>query len=100
MSDATALTRRAVQHVGELCACIESLSFSRCYSVAPAAYLMLSSVESLRYLNLFGVLKKDPLDELDSRLPAVTVNKFPFSSVARPTVGVKRTSIWNKRVRD
>lgn len=30
----------------------------------------------------------------------IVVNKFLFSSVARPTVGIKRTSIWNLRVKD
>ena len=30
----------------------------------------------------------------------IEINKFMFTSVARPTVGIKRTSIWNLRVRD
>ena len=33
-------------------------------------------------------------------LSGIEINKFMFTSVARPTVGIKRTSIWNLRVRD
>ena len=53
-----------------------------------------------RYLNIFGSLQDSALNELKRFLPNVEVNKFLFSSVARPTVGIKRTSIWNLRVRD
>ena len=32
--------------------------------------------------------------------PAIAVNEFMFSAVARPTVGTKRTSLWGIQVRE
>jgi len=79
---------------------LESLSTSRCYSITPSSYLMLSSSPTLLYLNVFGLLREPALVELKDRLKGIEINKFLFTSVARPTVGIKRTSIWNLRVRD
>ena len=33
-------------------------------------------------------------------ISGIEINKFLFTSIARPTVGIKRTSIWNLRVRE
>ena len=78
---------------------LESLSTSRCYGIPPPTFLILKT-SSVRYLNLFGSLKEAALAELKKFLPNVEINKFLFSSIARPTVGIKRTSIWILRVRD
>ena len=73
---------------------------------------------TLLYLNVFGLLREPAMEELKERLQGgklssivnyikytycflgIEINKFMFTSVARPTVGIKRTSIWNLRVRD
>lgn len=60
----------------------------------------LSSVSSLMYLDVFNLMSEQSLANLQDNLPEVDVNKFLFSSVARPTVGIRRTSIWGLRVRD
>jgi F-box and leucine-rich repeat protein 1 (S-phase kinase-associated protein 2) len=78
---------------------LETLSTSRCYSISPSTYLILKS-STLRYLNAFGSFRETALNELKLQLPNVEINKFFFSSIARPTFGNKRTSIWNMRVRD
>ncbi|XP_059094967.1 S-phase kinase-associated protein 2-like [Tigriopus californicus] len=100
LSDALHLTGDVIEsivaHLGQL----ESLSTSRCYSVFPAAYLELTRMPSLRFFNVFGIFKSTGIEELKEQLSPIEVNKFLFSSIARPTVGIKRTSLWGLRVRD
>ena len=54
----------------------------------------------LMYLDIFGILTEPALVALKENLAKIKVNKYLFSSVARPTVGIRRTSIWGQRVRD
>lgn len=100
ISDSRSLTEETIRHIVELGNNIESLSISRCYGIAPVNYLNLAGCRHLKYLNVFGVMKEAALDELKSCLDSIDINKFLFSSIARPTVGIKRTSIWNERTRD
>lgn len=52
------------------------------------------------FLDVFGLMSEDELNDLKNGIPEVAINQFPFSSVARPTVGLRRTSIWGLKVRD
>ena len=54
----------------------------------------------LLYLDVFGMLNDSMLQTLRAKLPNIEINKFYFSSVARPTVGIRRTSIWGLKVRE
>lgn len=54
---------------------------------------------NLKHLNLFGLVHDKHLDKLEKNAHPVEINKMKFSSIARPTVGVRRTSIWGLRVR-
>lgn len=100
VSDSTKLTAVSLNMMVEKLAYLESLSTSRCYGISPSSYLILSSCPSLLYLNVFGLLRDPAMVELRQRLKGIEINKFLFTSVARPTVGIKRTSIWNLRVRE
>jgi len=100
LSDATKITSVSLDLVVEHLKQIESLSTSRCYGISPSSYLILSSCPSLLYLNVFGLLRDPAMMELRSRLQGIEINKFLFTSISRPTVGIKRTSIWNLRVRE
>ena len=100
VSDCAQLSPASLSLVLEKCLYLESLSTSRCYGIAPSAYLLLANSPTLLYLNVFGTLKDAAMAELKERLQGIEINKFMFTSVARPTVGIKRTSIWNLRVRD
>jgi len=55
---------------------------------------------SLMAVDVFGMLREGPLEVLKANLPRIEVNAFHFSDVARPTTGIRRTSIWGIRVRD
>lgn len=79
---------------------LEHLSMSRCYSIPPSTFWRLAPMPSLMYLDCFGILKEENLQLLKSNSNKTQINKFLYSSVARPTVGVRRTSIWGLRVRD
>lgn len=60
---------------------------------------------SLCTLNIFGntngnMYPDDHMKYLKNALPGVTINSEMMSSIARPTVGIRRTSIWGIRCRD
>ncbi|XP_061727334.1 S-phase kinase-associated protein 2-like [Cydia pomonella] len=99
LSDCSRLGARAVAAV----ACLprlEHLALSRCYLLPPHVLTKLSSMPSLQYLEVWGMLQTASLSALRAALPAIQVNQFMFSAIARPTVGARRTSIWGLRTRD
>ncbi|KAK3891774.1 hypothetical protein Pcinc_004353 [Petrolisthes cinctipes] len=100
VSDGTHLTASAVSAVISSLHNIEYLAFSRCYTIQPEAYLGLKAMPNLIYLDLYGILSESALSTLQESLPHIKINKYLFSSVARPTVGIRRTSVWGLRVRD
>lgn len=62
----------------------------------------LQKLNSLAYLDIHGgFIDTEEIKIIQGALGAkVGINKFKFSSVARPTVGIRRTSIWGLKVRD
>jgi F-box and leucine-rich repeat protein 1 (S-phase kinase-associated protein 2) len=113
--DSTKLTAVSLNMMVDKLGYLESLSTSRCYGISPSSYLILSACPTLLYLNVFGLLRDTAMVELRQRLKGgflilnivckvffsgIDINKFLFTSIARPTVGIKRTSIWNLRVRE
>lgn len=63
-------------------------------------YSELRNMPSLLYLDIFGMLTEAALSVLEQTFSNISINKFLHSSVARPTVGTRRTSIWGLRTRD
>lgn len=57
-------------------------------------------LKSLQNLNIFGLFHDKQIESLKGTLPNIDINKHKFSTIARPTVGIRRTSIWGLRVRD
>merc|ERR1719342_1998297 len=84
VSDSTKLTALTIATVVEKMPVLEALSTSRCYGIVPNSYLALCDCPSLLYLNLFGVLRELAMEELVLRLKDIEINKFMFTSVARP----------------
>lgn len=79
---------------------LEHLSLSRCYSIPQSAYTRLAQMPPLLYLDIFGLMTDPVLKSLQDNYRKLDINKFYYSSIARPTVGIRRTSIWGQRVRD
>ena len=100
ISDARNLTSHSIMSIVNNIFHLEKLSTSRCFGIAPATYLKLEKLSKLKYLNVFGVMKDGALEELRAYLGSVDINKYCYSSIAKPTVGIKRTSIWNQRTRE
>ncbi|XP_025111094.1 S-phase kinase-associated protein 2-like isoform X2 [Pomacea canaliculata] len=100
LSDATLLTCHAVLHISKHLQQLEHLALSRCYHISPRTLSCLASLPRLQAVDCFGMLGDNPLQELKEKLQGVQVNSFPFSSIARPTTGLRRTSIWGQRVRE
>ncbi|XP_043463038.1 S-phase kinase-associated protein 2 [Leptopilina heterotoma] len=99
LSDCTLLTINTVHSLLKFTH-LEHLSLSRCYSIPTSMYIRLAYMPSLMYLDLFGLMTEPMLQSFQANCDETEINKFLYSSVARPTVGVRRTSIWGLRVRD
>ncbi|KAF2900448.1 hypothetical protein ILUMI_05743 [Ignelater luminosus] len=101
LSDCTGLSGYVINHIVQL----EELNFlalSRCYFIPYRSLQRLKVMNSLRYLDIHGgYIEAAELELVQNALgERVDINKFKFSSIARPTVGQRRTSIWGLRVRD
>ncbi|XP_053689006.1 S-phase kinase-associated protein 2, partial [Sabethes cyaneus] len=99
LSDCTQLTSETITVVCRLKK-LEYLSLSRCYNINVTSYLSLTELHSLLFLDVFGLLSEQAIAMLQTSFVGVGINKFMHSSVARPTVGTRRTSIWGLRTRD
>ncbi|XP_063704473.1 S-phase kinase-associated protein 2 [Culicoides brevitarsis] len=101
VSDCPKLTTEGLKCLGSLKS-LEYLSIARCYIVDVTAFLNhhLKQSPALAYLDVFGLLREESLEILSSTFSGIGFNKFIYSSVARPTVGTRRTSIWGFRTRD
>lgn len=60
----------------------------------------LSCHPSLAEVEVFGMFRDGTMEQLKHEMRNVELNRYPFSSVARPTTGIRMTSLWGLRVRD
>jgi len=79
---------------------LEQLCLTRCYAIPTSAYAHLVPLKSLRNLEVFSLFREPALKTLGQALPGITINGNMFSTIARPTVGLNRSSIWSQRVRN
>ncbi|XP_040581538.1 S-phase kinase-associated protein 2-like [Lepeophtheirus salmonis] len=100
ISDAGSVSEETIDSMLLYLKKLEHLSVSRCYGISPNSYIYLSVLTSLKNLTVFGTMKDAAIQELRLHLPGIHINKYMFSTIARPTVGIRKTSIWNVRVRD
>lgn len=100
LSDGHQLTMASIEYISKGLIDLEHLCLSRCYNIAPTSYTMLASMKDLKNLDIYSLFKESSIKTLSNTLPSMKINHFPFSTVARPTVGLKRSSIWLQRVRD
>ncbi|KAL3868250.1 hypothetical protein ACJMK2_041081 [Sinanodonta woodiana] len=100
LSDSTAITSETIYLIASHLHHLEHLAVSRCYYIVPTSMPVLGQINSLLAIEMFGMLRETALQQLRETMRGVDINKFPFSCVARPTTGIRRTSIWGMRVRD
>lgn len=60
----------------------------------------LRNLKHLKKLEIFRTLTEDSLAQLRQYLPGIKINTEPLSTIARPTTGIRRTSIWGLKVRE
>ncbi|KAH8312874.1 hypothetical protein KR044_013406 [Drosophila immigrans] len=99
LSDCNSLTPAALATIMKFNS-LEYLSVSRCYLIPATNFIELKTMSSLTYLDIFGMLSDAAMEVLEKQMPKIGINKFIHSSVGRPTVGTRRTSIWGLRTRD
>ncbi|KAI8044679.1 S-phase kinase-associated protein 2 isoform X1 [Drosophila gunungcola] len=99
LSDCNSLTPAAITAIMKF-NMLEYLSVSRCYLIPATRFIELKGMPSLTYLDIFGMLSDAAMEVLEKQMPKMGINKFIHSSVSRPTVGTRRTSIWGLRTRD
>ncbi|XP_020812809.1 S-phase kinase-associated protein 2 [Drosophila serrata] len=99
LSDCNSLTPEAIPAIMKF-NMLEYLSVSRCYLIPATRFIELKGMPSLTYLDIFGMLSDAAMEVLEKQMPKMGINKFIHSSVSRPTVGTRRTSIWGLRTRD
>ncbi|KAL8623794.1 hypothetical protein ACOMHN_054100 [Nucella lapillus] len=101
LSDSVGLNEGTVEAlVLHLKTSLQELSLNRCYNIPYVQLKDLGQITSLHTLNIIGRLPRPELVQLKEDLGKVRLNVTFISSIARPTTGFRRTSIWEERVRE
>ncbi|KAM9263187.1 S-phase kinase-associated protein 2 [Morus bassanus] len=99
LSDSVMLTSECFQYFHQLIF-LQHLCLSRCYQISPVALLQLGNIPTLKTLQVFGIVTDSSLQVLKETLPHIGINCSHFTSIARPTVGSKKTrEIWGIKCR-
>ncbi|XP_057270289.1 S-phase kinase-associated protein 2 [Pezoporus wallicus] len=94
LSDSVMLNPECFKYFHKL-SYLQHLCLSRCYQISPADLAELGGIPTLKTLQVFGIVTDGSLDVLKESLPDVEINCSYFTSIARPTVGRKRShEIW------
>ncbi|KAM8985108.1 S-phase kinase-associated protein 2 [Ara ararauna] len=94
LSDSVMLNHECFQYFHKL-SCLQHLCLSRCYQISPADLVELGGIPTLKTLQVFGIVTDGSLEVLKESLPDIKINCSYFTSIARPTVGRKRShEIW------
>ncbi|XP_050185238.1 S-phase kinase-associated protein 2 isoform X1 [Myiozetetes cayanensis] len=99
LSDSMMLKPECFQYFRQLMF-LQHLCLSRCYQISPAALVELGEIQTLKTLQVFGIVTDSSLQLLEEALPAVKINRSHFTTIARPTVGNKKNhEIWGIKCR-
>ncbi|XP_010009082.1 PREDICTED: S-phase kinase-associated protein 2 [Nestor notabilis] len=94
LSDSVMLKPECFQYFHKL-SCLQHLCLSRCYQISAAALVELGGIPTLKTLQVFGIVTDGSLQILKESLPDIEINCSYFTSIARPTVGSKKShAIW------
>ncbi|XP_014283340.1 S-phase kinase-associated protein 2 [Halyomorpha halys] len=101
ISDCLEITSSSMSSIADHLANIKSLSISRCYKIDPKILLnIMEKFSNLRSLNAFRQIGNQEARDLETNYNLLRVNKEYFSTISRPTVGLRRTSIWLVKCRE
>ncbi|XP_041474974.1 S-phase kinase-associated protein 2-like [Lytechinus variegatus] len=98
LSDSTSLGYDAISAIVQNLPCLEHVSLSRCYDIPFYAFVSLIDISTLEALDVFGVMQDREQERLRVQMPKISINSYPFSSIARPTFSAKQAHhIWGVR---
>ncbi|OWK57787.1 S-phase kinase-associated protein 2 [Lonchura striata] len=99
LSDSMMLKPECFQYFKQL-VFLQHLCLSRCYQISSAALVELGEIRTLKTLQVFGIVTDSSLQLLEEALPDMKINGSHFTSIARPTVGNKKShEIWGIKCR-
>ncbi|KAF6215338.1 hypothetical protein GE061_010090 [Apolygus lucorum] len=96
ISDCLSLSVNTFREIIKHLVSLKSLAVSRSYQIEARTLLEVKTLEKLEVLAAYRLIPENMLDAICSDLPNIKVNSNPFSVIARPTVGIRRTSIWEQ----
>ncbi|KAJ7386610.1 F-box protein of unknown function [Desmophyllum pertusum] len=99
VSDGVLLSARSLEEILKLENLVQ-LGLSRCYNIPPTAFSSLKQMKSLKTLQIFGLLNTEGIDLLREETPSITINKFFFTSIARPVGSRFLGTIWRVQCKD
>ncbi|GIY72031.1 s-phase kinase-associated protein 2 [Caerostris extrusa] len=100
ISDCPLISELAFEVMVRQCSKLRELHSSRSYHIPADCNRRLKNLSDFKELDIFGTLTDKSLNALQKLMPEVSFNQNMFSTIARPTTGIRRTSIWGLRVRD
>ncbi|CAK9304163.1 unnamed protein product [Gordionus sp. m RMFG-2023] len=104
LSDCNQLSDSSIVYITKNLQNLKILALSRCYKIDPNIFLQLKVLTKLKYLDIFNLLNQTGVHQLKEALIkfglCIEINYNYFSTIARPTTGINRTTIWKKRTRD
>ncbi|NXY14091.1 SKP2 protein, partial [Atrichornis clamosus] len=99
LSDSMMLKPECFQYFKQL-VFLQHLCLSRCYQISPAALVELGEIQTLKTLQVFGIVTDSSLQLLEEALPDIKINCSHFTTIARPTVCNKKShEIWGIKCR-
>ncbi|GFY15411.1 hypothetical protein TNCV_1572221 [Trichonephila clavipes] len=100
VSDCALLSEISFDVLVDKCKKLQHLHTSRAYRIPAECNGLLKYLKDFSKLEVFRTLTDKSLASLRADMPHVKINQNVFSTIARPTTGIKRTSIWGLRSRD
>ncbi|KAE8636487.1 hypothetical protein XENTR_v10003010 [Xenopus tropicalis] len=77
---------------------LQHLGLSRCYQICPAALLELGKKIPLKSLSVFGIVSEGSMQILKESLPHIKINCSYFSTIGRPTTGIRKSrEMWGMK---
>ncbi|XP_062617996.1 S-phase kinase-associated protein 2-like [Saccostrea cucullata] len=100
LSDSTVITGLSISYIMSHLTNLQYLALSRCYRLPCNSIRELSYHPRLSEVEVFGMFRDGTMEHLKHEMGNLELNRYPFSNIARPTTGIRMTSLWGLRVRD
>ncbi|OCU02597.1 hypothetical protein XELAEV_18008360mg [Xenopus laevis] len=77
---------------------LQHLGLSRCYQICPSTLLEFGKKTLLKSLSVFGIVSEGSVQILKDSLPHIKINCSYFSTIGRPTSGIRKSrEMWGMK---